>query len=86
MFNIGDRVKHSGYALMSERDYWQGCGTEPRKSRLGDAYKAKCAERGTVTAILSGDSNRGVSPGIEVTWDSGSVSRCLTSRVEMARD
>ena len=74
MFAVGDRVRHSGYALMSERDYWQGCGTEPRKSRLKDAYFARVAERGTVAAILAN--------GIEVKCDHGPVSRCLSSRVE----
>ena len=73
----GDRVRHSGYALQAQRDYWQMCGTEPRKSRLGDAYKARVAERGTVTAILDN--------GVEVTWDNGSVSRCLSSRVEVVQ-
>jgi hypothetical protein len=74
---VGDRVRHSGYALTADRDYWQGCGTEPRKSRLKEAYLKRVAERGTVTAVLDN--------GLEVTWDGGSVSRCLSSRVQSAQ-
>ncbi len=75
---IGDRVRHSGYVTQRARDYWNKCGSEPHKSRAKDALDAKIAERGTITGILAADQSRGVSPGFEVTWDNGSVSRCLS--------
>ena len=81
---IGDRVKHSGHVLMRKRDYWNSCGREPMKSGAKRVLDAAIAERGTVTAILPGDPARGVSPGLEVTWDGGSVSRCLSYLVELA--
>jgi hypothetical protein len=83
-FSIGDKVKHSGHVLNKKRDYWNSCGREPMKSGARRALDAAIAERGIVTAILPGDSSRGVSPGIEVTWDGGSVSRCLSYLVDKA--
>jgi hypothetical protein len=77
-FSVGQRVRHSGIVIQRKRDYWNSCGREPMKSGARKALDAAIAERGTVTAILAGDSERGVSPGLEVTWDSGSVSRCLS--------
>lgn len=82
--NVGDRVKHSGHVINRKRDYWNQCGREPMKSGAKDALEKAVAERGTITAILVGDSSRGVSPGLEVKWDSGSVSRCLSYLVEKA--
>ena len=76
-FTVGQRVRHSAHVLARKRDYWNSCGREPMKSGAKTALDKAIAERGTVTAILAGDSERGVSPGIEVTWDFGSVSRCL---------
>ena len=81
MFTIGQRVRHSGYVLQRKRDYWNNCGSEPSKSGAKRALDEATAERGTVSAILSGDAKRGVSPGLEVTWDSGSVCRCLSHLV-----
>lgn len=83
-FKIGDRVKHSGYVINRKRDYWNSCGREPMKSGAKRALDAAVAERGTVTAILPGDKSRGVSPGIEVTWDNGTVSKCLSYLVILA--
>ena len=81
-YKVGDRVRHSGSVIQRKRDYWNSCGREPMKSGAKRALDAALAERGTVTAILAGDSERGVSPGLEVTWESGSVSRCLSYMVE----
>lgn len=83
-FKVGDRVKHSGTVIMRKRDYWNSCGREPMKSGARRALDAAIAERGTVTAILPGDRARGVSPGLEVTWDGGSVSHCLSYLLEKA--
>ena len=81
-FKVGQRVKHSGYVINKKRDYWNSCGREPMKSGARKALDQAVSERGTVTALLDGDSTRGVSPGLEVTWDSGSVHRCLSYLVE----
>lgn len=83
-FAIGQRVKHSGHVINKKCDYWNSCGREPMKSGAKRALEEAVAERGTVTAILPGDPDRGVSPGIEVKWDGGSVSRCLSYLVEAA--
>jgi hypothetical protein len=66
---IGMRVKHSGHVVSRKRDYWNQQGRQPAKDRALDALNACVAERGTITAILA--------KGVEVTWDSGSVSHCL---------
>lgn len=83
-FTVGQRVRHSGRVIQGKRDYWNNCGREPFKSSAKAALDKAIAERGTVTAILQGDKERGVSPGIEVTWDSGSISRCLDYIVDPA--
>lgn len=83
-FSIGDRVKHSGYVTQKKRDYWNSCGAEPHKSRAKQALDEAIKERGTVSAILPGDQKRGVSPGLEITWDGGSISRCLSYMVAKA--
>ena len=83
-YTIGQRVRHSGHVLSKKRDYWNQCGREPMKSGAKRALDAAIAERGTVTALLPGDPSRGVSPGIEVKWDSGSVSKCLSYLIEPA--
>ncbi len=80
--NVGDRVRHSGYVTQKKRDYWNNCGREPMKSGAKKALDECIAERGVVTAILPGDSARGVSPGLEVTWDNGTKSKCLSYCVE----
>lgn len=74
-FTVGQRVRHSGHVLQKKRDYWNSCGREPMKSGAKRALDAAIAERGIVTAILP---VRGVSPGIEVKWDNGGLSRCLS--------
>lgn len=79
---VGDRVKHGGIVIQRKRDYWNSCGDGRSKGAARTALDAAVAERGTVTAILPGDSKRGVSPGLEVTWDGGSVSHCLSYMVE----
>lgn len=80
-FSVGQRVKHSGYVINRKRDYWNSCGREPMKSGAKRALDEAVAARGTITAILEGDSSRGVSPGLEVKWDNGSISRCLSYMV-----
>jgi hypothetical protein len=80
-FQVGTRVGHSGAVIQRKRDYWCQCGREPMKSGAKDALDKAIADRGTVTAILPGDPARGVSPGLEVTWDDGCVSRCLSYMV-----
>jgi len=80
-FTVGQRVRHSEPVIRRKRDYWNSCGREPAKSKAREWLDAAVAERGTVTAILAGDPSRGVSPGLEVTWDGGSVSRCLSYMV-----
>ncbi len=81
---VGQRVRHSGSVIQRKRDYWNSCGREPFKTGAKDALDRAVAERGTVTAILPGDPERGVSKGLEVKWDSGSVSRCLSCMVDAA--
>ena len=83
-FQVGDRVGHSAHVLNRKRDYWNSCGREPMKSGAKAALDKAIAERGTVTALLPGDRDRGVSPGLEITWDSGSISRCLDYLVTKA--
>jgi hypothetical protein len=83
-FTVGQRVKHSGRVIQDKRDYWNRCGREPMKSGAKRALDAAVLERGHVTAILAGDPARGVSPGLEITWASGVVSRCLSYLVEAA--
>lgn len=81
-FTVGQRVKHSGRVIQEKRDYWNRCGREPMKSGARQALDKAVAERGTVSALLPGDPSRGVSPGLEITWDNGSTSRCLSYLVE----
>lgn len=81
MLQIGQRVKHSGHAIQPKRDYWNQCGQHAQKSAAKRALDDAIAERGTVTAILDGDPSRGVSPGLQITWDNGTVCNCLAYRV-----
>lgn len=80
-YTVGQRVRHSAYVLQRKRDYWNCCGREPMKSAAKKDLDRATAEFGTVTAILSGDPARGVSPGLRVQWDGGSVTECLRSMV-----
>ena len=81
-FKVGQRVKHSGPVIQKKRDYWNLQGREPMKSGAKKALDDAVKERGTVTALLAGDASRGVSPGLQVTWDNGSISNCLSYLVE----
>lgn len=81
-FKVGQRVKHSGRVIQQKRDYWNNQGREPMKSGAKKALDEAIAARGTITALLPGDAARGVSPGLEVTWDGGGVSRCLSYLVD----
>lgn len=78
----GTRVKPSEYSLRGKRDYWQSLGREPAKSNAKWAYEKACGERGIVTGIIEADKSRGISAGLEITWDNGQVSRCLGYMVE----
>jgi hypothetical protein len=79
---VGTKVKKSGYSLKGKRDYWQSLGRQPAKSNAKQAYENAQAERGTVSAILKADKSRGISAGLEITWDNGSISKCLNYMVE----
>lgn len=49
---IGTLVKLSDSALRGDRDYWQGLGREPEKSRARHHYEGQCALRGVITEII----------------------------------
>ena len=72
---VGARVRYSGYALQSVRDYWQGCGAYPAKDRARAEYERQLALRGTVAAVLP--------RGYEVRWDDGSMSQSISYRIEV---
>ena len=79
---VGTRIKKSGYSLRGKRDYWQSLGREPAKSNAKQAYENAQAERGTISAILNADRSKGISAGLEITWDNGSISKCLNYMIE----
>jgi hypothetical protein len=81
MLNVGDTVRHSGYALQSDRDYWQGLGDYTRKERAKENYMAKVAERGAVTALLPREKYGITNIDLEITWNDGHVSRCFAYMV-----
>lgn len=85
MLDLGTRVRHSDYALQPARDYWQGCGREPQKSRARDAYEARRAERGTIIEVFAEAQLNGRGRGYRVQWDSGAVSQCLCDMVDALR-
>ena len=82
---LGKTVEHSEYALRTLRDAWLSCGRGPQKSSFLRQLNKQQAERGTVSAILEEDRDRGAASGLEVTWDDGSVSKCLSYMVELVR-
>ena len=73
MYQIGDRVKHSGTVIMRKRDYWNSCGREPMKSGARRELDRAIAERGTVTGLLTADPDRGVAAGLAACRMSSSV-------------
>lgn len=77
---VGATVRHSGYALQSQRDFWQACGREPQKSKLKESYFERVAMRGTVTQAY----HNGYADGYDILWSNGQVSSCLTHMVEKA--
>lgn len=79
---IGTRVKQSEYNLRGKRDYWQSLGREPAKSNAKRAYEKAQKERGAITEIIAKDRKKGISSGLEITWDNGQISRCLNYMVE----
>lgn len=83
-FAVGDRVRRSGYVTQRARDYWNNCGREPMKSGAKAALDKAIADRGTVTELLVGDSSRGVSPGLAIQWDDGTICSCLPYMVAKA--
>jgi len=80
---LGKTVNHSAYSMRTLRDSWLACGTQPQKSSYGRQLNRQQAERGTVSAILESDHDRGVASGLEVTWDDGHMSKCLPYMVEL---
>lgn len=81
---IGDKVKHSGYAIRPKRDYWLSLGDYSRKQSAKDALDRFEAERGTIIELLEADASRGVAKGVRVQWDNGGESKCLPYMVEVA--
>ncbi len=70
-FEVGDRVKYSGYALERDRQYYLGLGDYSRKNAAKEFYENKLAQRGTVTDV-SHVNTTGLlshSAGAEVKWD-----------------
>lgn len=83
LLSVGDRVKPSAYALRAKLDevhkYLQGRERDQRQAWYDEA----ASKRGTVTALNPPTKyHPHVSP--EVTWDSGSVSKCMACMVELA--
>ena len=73
----GDRIRHAPHVMQKARDYWQSQGRQPAKGRAEDAYRAKLAERGTVTKVYQND----YAKCIDVTWDSGALVQSLIGQV-----
>lgn len=74
---IGTQVRPSEYALRPKRDYWLSCGRCSEKSAAKAEYEAATNKRGTITAHLEGG-------GVEVKWDNGTESSCLTYMIVTA--
>jgi hypothetical protein len=70
-FEVGDRVKYSGSALESSRQYYLGLGDYSRKNAAKADYEKKLAMRGTVTDVshINATGNLSHSGGAEVKWD-----------------
>lgn len=83
---IGTRVQHAAHVIQRKRDYMLQQGSYEGKERARGWMQAAMAERGTVTGHLTADPSRGVSAGLEVTWDHGSVSKCLNYMVSPAAE
>lgn len=83
---VGARVRHSGYALRSLRDFWLNAGEHTRKNNAKAALDKAIAERGTVVEHLPADPKRGVMSGLRIRWDNGTETRCLDYRVEMVEE
>lgn len=83
-FTVGMRIKPSLYALRSLRDsYLDKVGAA--RDRAKAYHDKEAAQRGTVTALLP-DPKGLCSPGLEITWDDGGISRCLDYRVTPEND
>jgi len=82
----GKRVKRSWRSLRSLHDRVLSCGIASRKAVLQAEFDAQSEQRGTVTSILEEVPERGVACGLEVTWDGGTVSKCLPYMVDLAED
>lgn len=80
---IGDRVKHSEYAIRPKRDNYHAQGEYSRKQSAKRYLETYEAERGTLIEFLPADSSRGVAAGLRVRWDNGSESKCLPYMVEV---
>lgn len=71
---VGDRVKLSGYALQSARDWWLGLGDYTRKQAARKYLDDQMARRGVVASAKDHT--------ITVVWDDGIVTHSLDYRVE----
>lgn len=73
-FTVGTRVRWSGYALKSDRDYWLSCDSSSAKSAAKDHLDRKTAERGTVESCEPGKYSAWV---VDVRTDSGHLHQSL---------
>lgn len=71
---IGDKVKHSEYALRPKRDYWQSLGHEPAKSRAKSTYLAYESEVGIVIEVSK--------TSVTVVWNDRYTSSCVSWMIE----
>ena len=53
-FQVGARVRSSGYVIQRRRDYWLGCGQTAQKSAAKDELDRAVALRGTVLGLREG--------------------------------
>ena len=74
---MGARVRPSAYALRSRRDSYLSV-TGPERKRREEWYRKEAAKRGVVTALIEHPRQAG----LEVTWQDGTISRCLPYMVE----
>jgi len=79
----GKRVKRSWRSLRSLHDRVLSCGIATRKAVLQKEFDEQSEQRGTVTNILEEVPERGIASGLEVTWDDGTVSKCLPYLVDL---
>jgi hypothetical protein len=79
-FNVGDKIRHSGYVIQRARDYWLKCGREPMKSGAKADLDKKTNARGIVKGI---NKNRNAWS-VFTEWQDGHVSDSLSYMLEKA--